>query len=558
MQSRNEALAALRDRTFDVAVIGGGIVGAGIAQNAASRGLSVILIDKSDFSSGTSSKTTKLIHGGLRYLEQMHFRLTRELCQERSLLEQLAPHLVKDFSFVLPVAGGNRLLGLKAHAGLTIYDVLSMNVSNARRHQRLAAKDVVGAAPSISQNKVTGGLRFHDCITDDSRLVLEVIKSAESMGAVAINYLSAQGFEFDGNRINAVVCRDRFSGQDLTIRCETAVNATGVWSDSLMEKVDQFWKKRVLPAKGVHIMLRGSAFETNTALFLPTRDGRFVFVVPWQRALMVGTTDTSYEGPLEHPLATEDEIQYLLDVINSYAREDRKVSRGDVIASWAGLRPLVSNNLRDEVGLTDTKKVSREHLLFEGKGGLVGLVGGKLTNYRILSDEVVNRVVAKLSHQKVSTLKPAATDKIMLGGWLDKDDYLTTSAEISARARKVSIEPATIDHLLGSYGKDALKIIDLVEKDSYLNKRVCPDFPPIMAEVVFAVKQEMALCLEDILFRRMRLGLIHQGQCLEAATKVARCVQGVLGWDELRTAAEIKAVSGILEDHLNYETATKS
>jgi glycerol-3-phosphate dehydrogenase len=553
MKPRNEALAAIRDKTFDVAIIGGGIVGAGIAQNAASRGLSVILIDRSDFSSGTSSKTTKLIHGGLRYLEQFQFGLTRELCAERALLEQLAPHLVRDFSFVLPIQDGGALFGLKAQVGLTLYDLLAWKVGPARRHQRLGKKEVIAAAPSLAAGKVRSGLRFHDCITDDSRLVFEVIKSAESLGAVAINYMSAQSFEFDDNRVSGILCRDRVSGQDLSISCKTCVNATGVWSDGLIAKLDPMWKPRVLPSKGIHIMLPSSAFDTNSALFLPTKDGRYVFVVPWQRALMVGTTDTSYEGSLDNPLATEEEIQYLLDVLNSYAREDRKVSRNHVVAAWAGLRPLVSFDGRTDGKTADTRQLSREHLLFEAKGGIVGLIGGKLTNYRILAEEAVNRVVSKMPQQSVAGLKRAETDKIMLGGWTDKDDYLTTSAEISARARRFSIEPGTIEHLLASYGKDALKIIDLVEKDPYLNKRICPDFPPIMAEVVFSLKHEMALCLEDVLFRRLRLGLVHQGQCLEAASKVARCAQGVLGWDEARTAAELKALTNVLEEHLNYK-----
>lgn len=553
MQSRNQALAAAREKNFDVAVIGGGIVGAGIAQNAASRGLSVILIDKSDFSSGTSSRTTKLIHGGLRYLEQFQFRLTKQLLHERALLEQLAPHLVKDFSFILPVSKDSRVFGLKASIGLTFYDWLAWNVKSVRRHRRLEQKEVVGAAPALAGEKIAFGLCFHDCVTDDSRLVFEVVKSAESLGAVMVNYVAAQGFELDRNdRVKAIACRDRVSGQEFTISCKTCVNATGVWSDGLMEKLDPSWRKRVLAAKGIHIMLPSSSFETNTALFLPTQDGRYVFVVPWQRALMVGTTDTRYEGSLDHPRASEDDIQYLLNAINSYIRNDRKLKRTDVIAAWAGLRPLVADN-----DGSDTRSVSREHQILEGKGGVIGLIGGKLTNYRILSEQAVDRVVAKLPHEQVTLLKPSNTNQIMLGGWQDKDDYLTVSAEISIRARKASIEPATIDHLLASYGRDALKVIDIVDRDSYMNKRICPDFPPIMAEVVYSVKHEMALCLEDILFRRMRLGLIHQAQCLDAASKVVRCVQGVLGWDEARTSAELKALTTTLEEHLNVQPVAR-
>lgn len=556
MQSRSEALQAIQNQEFDVAVIGGGIVGVGIAQNAAVRGLSVVLVEKADFASGTSSKTTKLIHGGLRYLEQLHFRLTRELCHERALLETLAPQLVKDFSFILPIGEDSRFFSLKAQAGLTLYDLLAMNTSN-RRHHRLSQKEVIGAAPSLSSKKVVGGLRFHDCITDDSRLVLEVLKSACHRGAFAANYLEARNFDLDGGRITKIHCRDRYSGADVSISCKTVVNATGVWSDELVKKVDPSWGTHVAPAKGVHIMLPHSAFETSTALFLPTKDGRYVFVVPWQKALMIGTTDTLFEGSLDSPLPNEDEISYLLNVVNSYSRET--LNRSDVIAAWAGLRPLVGGDTASKDVATSQKStanLSREHELFEGPGGMVGLIGGKLTNYRILSQHVVDKIVGKLPTEVVSRMVPAITNEIMLGGWNDKDDYLTTTAEISAKARKLGVEPATLDHILASYGRDSLRILEHIERDPALNKRICPDFPPIMAEVAFTVRHEMALSLEDILFRRIRLALVHQEQTMQAAPKVARLVQGLTGWDEARTTAELRNLETALSEHMVFKVKT--
>ena len=338
MKMRGQVLELAALREFDVVVIGGGIVGAGVAQNAASRGLSVLVIEREDFASGTSSRTTKLIHGGLRYLEQLHFGVTRELCQERALLGQLAPHLVRDFSFILPLTKNDAFFGFKASIGLTLYDVLSWNVSSAPHHTRLTQKEVQEQVPSLNTKDVSGGLRFHDCITDDSRLVMEVIKSACNEGALAINYMEVVGFETDNGKVKAVKCRDRYSGGDVTIRCKTCVNATGVWSDGLVKMLDSKWKKRVAPAKGVHLIVPQSAFETNTALFLPTKDKRYVFVVPWQRAIMIGTTDTGYSGALEDPLPLSEEVDYLLEIVNSYS--DRRLTRDNVIAAWAGLRPL--------------------------------------------------------------------------------------------------------------------------------------------------------------------------------------------------------------------------
>nr|HNH74535.1 FAD-dependent oxidoreductase [Candidatus Obscuribacter sp.] len=316
MQKRSQVLKEIETGEFDLLIIGGGVVGVGVAQDAASRGLSVLLVEKADFASGNSSRTTKLIdvhvHGGLRLLNPFQFQLrsTRELCQERSLLQQLAPHMVRDFSFLLPISRGKTFFGLKAEVGLSLYDLLSINARGVRRHERLSRKAALRAAPSLSEQVVQAALRFHDCITDDARIVMEVLKSAVSLGALAINYLEAKEFEIEDGKIKSVRCQDRISGNTISVRCKACINASGVWSDKLLKQIDPNWQERVAPAKGTHIMLPLSAFETNTALFLPTRDGRYVFVVPWQKALMVGTTDNHYDGPLDNPQPTEEEINY--------------------------------------------------------------------------------------------------------------------------------------------------------------------------------------------------------------------------------------------------------
>ncbi|MCA9815133.1 MAG: glycerol-3-phosphate dehydrogenase/oxidase [Candidatus Obscuribacterales bacterium] len=553
MKSRAESLEFARDKKFDLIILGGGIVGAGVAQDAATRGLSVLLLEMEDFSSGTSSKTTKLIHGGLRYLEQFQFRLTRELCHERSLLEHLAPHLVKDFSFVMPVKEENKWFSYKARAGLTLYDILAGQLTSVRRHEKLSNQEVLEAAPSLNPSRLAGGLRFHDCISDDSRMVIEVIKSAEAAGATIINYMEATDFvrTDDGERITAVIARDRYSGTDIKFGCHACVNATGVWSDKLASKMNPEWKSRIVPAKGVHIMVPLAAFETNTALFLPTKDNRYVFVVPWQRALMIGTTDTNYTGPFEDSLPEPEEVDYLLSVVNEYAGSS-KLSRADVIAAWAGLRPLVGpadKDMADNSGEA-TSTLSREHYLFEGPENVVGLIGGKLTNYRILATHVVDKILEKLPREERIKAGPSRTHEVMLGGWEDKNGFLTKSAEISAKGRALGVDPAALDHLSSSYGADALKILALIETDPFLGKRITPDYPPILAEVVFVVKNEMALSLEDILFRRIRLGLVNQEQCQLAAAKVARLVQGVSGWDDQRTQMEINALMTTLDKHM--------
>ncbi len=540
MQRRSQVLSQIENREFDLLIIGGGVVGVGVAQDAASRGLSVLLVEKADFASGTSSRTNKLIHGGLRQLEpfQFQFRLTRELCRERDLLEQLAPHMVRDFSFLLPISRGKTFFGLKAELGLTLYDLLSINARAVRRHERLSRKAALKAAPSLSEQVVQAALRFHDCITDDARIVMEVLKSAVGLGALAINYVEAKEFETEDGKIKSVRCQDRISGNTIEVNCKACVNASGVWSDKLFKQIDPSWLNRVATAKGTHIMLPLSAFETNTALYLPTQDGRYVFVVPWQKALMVGTTDSPYDGPLDNPQPTEEEITYLLSVLNSYSKKGRTLARSDVIAAWSGLRPLIS-----ESGASDaTKNLSREHLLFTGPAGIIGLLGGKLTNYLTLSMQIVDRAIEQLKKREPdlgTRLKAPQTGRIMLGGWQNKDDYLTSSAQISSYGRKLGLDPATIEHLSATYGKDALKIMETAEAEPKLKERICPDFPPLMAEVPFVTENEMAESLEDILSRRIRLAFLHHKQCLEAAPKVARLVAEAQGWDNTRIAGEI-------------------
>lgn len=548
MKTRVDSLKIASEQEFDLVVVGGGIVGAGVAQDAASRGLSVLLLEKGDFASGTSSRTTKLIHGGLRYLEQFQFRLTRELCHERGLLEQLAPHMIKDFSFILPVSNDKKLFGFKAGVGLTIYDLLSINARGVRRHQHLSLAETVRAAPSLNASRLSSGLRFHDCITDDSRVVMAVIKSACSFGALAVNYMEATGFQSadSDSRVEAVNCRDVLSGAEIVIRCRACVNATGVWSDKLLSQLDSAWRHRVKPAKGTHIILPLASFETSTALFLPTDDGRYVFVVPWQKALMVGTTDISYDGPLDNPVATTEEIDYLLDVLNSYRNNiggngvAKPLCRADVVAAWAGLRPLVGDEKGDGES-SQTANISREHSLFEGPSGIIGLIGGKLTNYRMLSSHVVDMALAQLimRDQSYLSLPKSKTNHVMLGGWIDHADFLATAEMVAARAQPLALDQLTVEHLVATYGKDALAVIDLVEQNHELAERICLDFPAIMAEVPYCFANEMAMTLDDMLSRRIRLGFVDQQQCLQSAPKVASLI-GALGyWDGLRLAHEV-------------------
>jgi glycerol-3-phosphate dehydrogenase len=555
MKNRDRTFELAKARDYDLVVIGGGIVGAGIAQDASCRGLSVLLIEKDDFAAHTSSKTTKLIHGGLRYLEQGRLKLTYQLSQERALLEQLAPHLVKDISFVLPLTDKDKAFSWKARLGLTMYDLLSSgSLHSPQHHESIEPKEVFEAAPALAQDNITGGLRFHDAITDDARLVLTVIKSSVSQGAHVLNYVEAIGLQHHDKVVREVECRDRLDGSTFTLRCKVCVNATGVFSDQIIGMVKKNWKARVIPDKGIHIVLPFSAFPTNTGLFLPTPDKRYVFVLPWQRALMVGTTDSPYSGDLNNPMPHHDEIDYLLQILNKY-NSGRALVRTDVKAAWAGLRPLINpidlNKASDqkkqsktENGKTSvaTSKLSREHEIFIGPKGLVNVIGGKLTNFRMMGEQVIDRILDRYPELTRVEGKRTRTKRLMLGGWLDKEDFLASTALIASRARKLFLDPATIDHLTSTYGKEALLILDLVEANPELKERICPEFPPIMAEVNYSVEHEMAISLEDVLSRRTRLAMLNQEQCLESAPKVVHYMQSLLNWDNVRVEAELNSL----------------
>ena len=277
MKTRNQALETAKTRQFDLIVIGGGIAGAGIAQNAACRGLSVCLIEKDDFASGTSSRTTKLIHGGLRYLEQLHFMLTLELCQERELLAGLAPHLVRDLSLIMPLITDNWFFGIKAELGLTLYDIVSWSHTH-RRHKKLSKKEVLTAAPALASDHVSGGLKFHDCITDDARIVLEVIKSSASYGTVPINYLKVVGFIKEGGQFTGVNCHDLIDGSEVTIKGKACVNATGIWVDEVFQMLEANWQPHVAPSKGTHIIVPGSALGNQFRIIFANQEMGVMFL----------------------------------------------------------------------------------------------------------------------------------------------------------------------------------------------------------------------------------------------------------------------------------------
>jgi glycerol-3-phosphate dehydrogenase len=348
------------------------------------------------------------------------------------------------------------------------------------------------------------------------------------------------------------------------------ISAVGVWTDELLKLADPGWQKSTEFSKETHILVPPSAFETNNALLIPVENGRQISVIPWQRALLIGAHYAAYTGDLNNPLPSNEDVQYLLDGVNNYG-VSRKLTMNDVVAAWSGVRPAArfansgareadvnhqgareenNNKSNDQRNSKQAKREIKEHRIIEGPAGIVGLVGGKLSNYRLISEEVLDRAIKNATERKLSLPNlPSRTKRTMLGGWKDKDDFLTLTAGIAAKARKLSLEPATLDHLIASYGKDAQLVVDIVEKQPVLNERICPDFPPIMAEVAYCVLTEMAVSLEDVLFRRIRLAAVHQIQCRDAASKVAGLMQNLLNWDDARAALELQTLEKTIDAH---------
>jgi len=571
MKTRSQILELAARREYDLAVIGGGILGAGVAQDAASRGLSVIIIEKGDFACAASGQSAKLIDGGLRYLEKGLVRWAQQVTTEQSLLGQLAPHLVREQNFVLPLMSERTLLGLKATAGLFLYDYLATSTGKPK-HKRLNAQEVVDAVPALAQSRVVGGLQFVDAITDDARLVIEVIKSASASGAHALNYMEVTGLARKDNKTWELTCHNRYSGKQATFFAKACVNAAGIASDAVSELIEPKWKKRFEQTRAVRFVLPSSAYETNAAFYLPVEKGEYVFVIPWQRALIAGTTTARSVTNQNGVPSIIDEIEYVLSILNAY-NAHRKVVRTDVIAAWVEERlenkhpdgPGSSNgnrsNLAEKAFFPNFTRAQAQgakqwHLssqvagVFDCAKGIVGVVSDTVTSYRYLARAAVDRLLQINPGLAAAAASPSRTDRMMLGGWFDKQDFLTVTALIATRARKMSVEPSTIDHLVATYGKEAQQVLDLIEEQPYLNQRICPDFPPILAEIPYSVVNEMAVSLEDLLYRRIRLGQLHHRQCLEAATKVARLVQEILGWESKRIDAEIDALAlklGILD-----------
>lgn len=540
---RSAAIDRLRTDVFDVLVIGGGITGAGIALDAAARGLRVALVEKGDFASGTSSRSTKLVHGGLRYLAQYRFRLTREALSERSLLQRLAPHLVEPIPFLFPIYH-KRTEVWRVNTGLWLYDLMA-GLRRTKVHRQLDRRAVLQRAPRLNPNGLRAGFLYYDARTDDARLVVEVLKAAVEYGAVAANYVEAERIRNEDGRAAGVVARDTMTGEPLAISARKVVVATGVWLDQILVASNpndlSTKRKRVRPAKGVHIIVPRDRMSCDTAVAFPTPDNRLMFVIPWQGAVLIGTTDTDYDGPLDNPRADRADLDYILEVVNA-AFPGTDLTDDDVISIQAGLRPLIDS------GEENTASVSREDRIFEIPDGTIAIAGGKLTTYRRMGRKVVDLVVARLRAERVLVGKlRSRTGNIRIGGYPEnKRARFSRLAALLRRRRSsagvvppTSISPAAARRLWRTYGANWLGVLRLVSENPAWGEPIIPGVDVLIAEAVWAVRNEMAQTLLDVLARRTHLAQLDRNQGRGAAPTIARVIAPDLGWDEAETQRQI-------------------
>ncbi|HLY48602.1 MAG TPA: glycerol-3-phosphate dehydrogenase/oxidase [Solirubrobacteraceae bacterium] len=550
MIPRGQAIDALRHERFDLIVVGGGITGAGVALDAASRGYSVALVEKADFASGTSSRSSKLVHGGLRYLQNFDLGLVREALLERQLMVRLAPHLVRPLPMVVAAFDGarpDRMMGI----GLNMYDVMATPALRGRRsarraaarsqrweedgsepesdwsparHRTISGQEVVELLPALSRRSPTGGYLFFDCQTDDVRLVLTVLGEAERFGAVCANRLEVVELLTQVDATRGVLVRDVQTGEEFPVRAANVINATGVWADRLRpdELHSEAEVPTIAPSRGTHITVAQANLPLHAGAIVPAGEGRSIFALPWLGRTLLGTTDNNYDGDIDHVRPAPEDIVYLLDAANAFF--GTSLASGDLVGAYAGVRPLISSG--------DTRKsvdISRKAELYETSSGLITITGGKLTTWRRMAKLAVDRLVERDGREA-----PCRTQEIPLGEAVDPN--------VLPRVHGVAEEAYA--PLAGRYGHAAEHVLALAREDQSLAEPIIDGHPDLLAEAPFSGEREQALTVGDVLLRRTRLGLLAApALCVPESPgprRVAQALGAFLGWDPGRVDDEVR------------------
>ena len=542
--NRSDALRRLESTDFDVVVIGGGITGVGCALDAASRGLRVALIERDDFASGTSSKSSKLVHGGIRYLQQGDIRLVYEALAERQILRRNAPHLVKVLPFLIPIFSTkgvvNRKLARAMGTAMWMYD-LTGGLRIGKMHKRVSKKQALEWFPTLPADKLMPSYLYYDAEADDARLVVTVARTAAlRFDATLVNRTEVVDLQKDSNgNVNGVTVKA--DGRTFTVSTKAVVNAAGVWSDDVRALDEAEHPRSIRPAKGVHITVPWSKVRNTVAAVIPVPgDKRSVFVVPWGQFTFVGTTDTDYTGPIDDPQCNENDVEYLLRALNGSITET--VTTDDILGTWAGLRPLVA----DPEASGRTADLSRRHKVRRSDSGVVTITGGKLTTYREMAADTIDEVLSEvLEADRITRFRRRSKTKhIKIHGANGYEDLVDSADTISP------LGGDQVRRLANRYGSDATTVLAIAESDQSLAEPLVPGLHYLRAEAIFAVRYEMATTVDDILSRRTRARLETRDASADAAAAVAALLAPELGWDEAEQARQVADYRARIDEEL--------
>jgi glycerol-3-phosphate dehydrogenase len=522
---RTEAIARMAEQELDVLVVGGGIVGAGSALDAVTRGLTTAIVEARDWASGTSSRSSKLIHGGLRYLEMLDFGLVREALTERGLLlDRIAPHLVRPVQFLYPLQhrGWERAY---VGAGIALYDVMASTSGTShglKHHRHLSRKHALREAPCLRKDALTGAIQYWDAQVDDARYTMTVVRTAASFGALAANQAQVTGFLRQGERVTGATVTDLETGNTFEVRARQVINATGVWTDDTQSLADTRGQFHVRASKGIHLVVPRDRLPSNTGIILRTEKS-VLFVIPWGRHWIIGTTDTEWSLEKAHPAASSRDIDYLLEHVNSVLNSP--LTREDVEGVYAGLRPLLSGESES------TSKLSREHVVGHPVPGLVVVAGGKYTTYRVMAADAVDEAVRTMD----ARVPDSCTAQLPLAG---AEGYRALWNQRRALAATYGIHVARIEHLLNRYGSCTNELLEMIRSDPSLANPLPGADDYLAVEARYAVTHEGSRHVDDVLTRRTRISIEAWDRGVAAAPVVAGLMADILGWDEAQKNRE--------------------
>ncbi|MCA4132429.1 glycerol-3-phosphate dehydrogenase/oxidase [Arthrobacter sp. M4] len=531
-ESRAASIEALKStnepgKELDILIVGGGVVGAGAALDAVTRGLSVGIVEARDWSSGTSSRSSKLIHGGLRYLEMLDFGLVQEALQERGLLiQRIAPHLVRPVPFLYPLT---RRFWERPYvgAGIVLYDTLGITSGHSRgvpMHKHLFRRGTLRAAPSLKDEAFVGSIRYYDAQVDDARFVVNVVRTAAHYGAHAVNRMRVVDFLHEGERVVGAKVENQEDGSVFSVRAKQVVNATGVWTDETQAMVTDRGQLKVRASKGIHLVVPRDRFQSTVGLILRTEKS-VLFVIPWGRHWIIGTTDTDWNLDKAHPAASSKDIDYVLEHVNRVLK--RPLTREDVEGVYAGLRPLLAGENES------TAKLSREHVVAHPVPGLVVVAGGKFTTYRVMAKDAVNEATRAMDERVAAS----CTETIPL---LGAEGFRAAWNRRVRFAEAYGVHVARVEHLLNRYGSLATEVLDLIAENPELSQPLPGADDYLAAEVVYATTHEGARHVHDVLTRRTRISIEAWDRGVSAVPVVAKLMGGILGWSEAQREGEIR------------------